>query len=123
MRAISSGETTRKRNAVSAKRSESATVMRATRTSDGAGGQAEAWAEVDTYAARVAPGAPYNFPMELLAAAQVKTTSVWTIGLPYNADVETEDRIVIGTDQFEVTGQWGSKRPLTELKVLCMKVE
>jgi hypothetical protein len=122
MRGISEGETARKRQAVAAKRSETAVIRRPTRTPDGTGGLTESPTVVGSYACRVAPGAPYNLPMEALAAAQIKATSIWTIGLPHDAEVETDDVIEINGERFEVLAQWGAKRPLTEMKVIALKV-
>ena len=123
MRAISANETTRKRSAVAPKRASTCTLKRPTLASDSAGGSTTSWSTIGTYSCRVAPGTPYNFPMEVLAASQIKATSVWTIGMPYSTTVQTEDIIEIGSDHFEVIGQWGSKSPMTELKVVCSKVE
>ena len=123
MRAISTNETARKRTHVSPKRDSTAVIKRNTLASDGEGGSIDSWATIGTYSCRVAPNTDYNFPVEIVKAEQLKTTSVWSIGLPWNADVETEDYILVGDEFFEVVGDQGAKSPLTETIALCYKVE
>jgi hypothetical protein len=123
MRAISAGETTRKRNAVAPKRTETATVKRPVRTTDNAGGFTTTMSTIATYSCRVATGTPWNFPVEMLTIHKIKATSVWTIALPCDATITQEDIIEINGADFEVIGHWDVKRPMTEYKVLAMRVE
>jgi len=123
MRAISSNETARKRTHVTPKRATTAVVMRPTLSDDGAGGFTDSPTTVGTYSARVAPNTDYNFPMELIKAGEMKSTSVWAIGFPVTADVQVQDYIESGGATFEVVGVNNEKEPLTEILALCYKVE
>jgi hypothetical protein len=123
VRAVSTNETARKRAHVAPKRDSTAVVKRNTLAADGAGGFTDSWATIGTYSARVAPNTTYNFPVEIVRAAQLKGTSVWAIALPWNADVTVSDYIEVGSDHFEVVGTNDAKSPLTEILLTCYKVE
>jgi head-tail adaptor len=90
------------RDAVRGLLTEAATVLRQTRTPDGAGGYRETWAAVGTYPCRLAPAG--LMPREEQGAGQVMVRGQPVATLPVEADVTPRDRVQIGSLVWEIVG-------------------
>ena len=121
MRALSTGELTRMRDVAEDMLPSTCTRSRVTYTTNGAGGYTDTSSDV-TYSCRVAPGAPYNYPMEPKVAEKLENTSVWTIILPHDADVIVEDTIEVSSETYQVLGVHDNKTWQAALRALCSKV-
>jgi len=98
---------------------DTAQVQRRSLTGDGAGGFTESWSTVATVACRVAPSG--QSPQERVIAERLTATSVWTVTLPALTDVQSADRIVVGTRTFEVIGVLARSDELAR-RVVCTEV-
>lgn len=88
------------REAADAALPDTATVSRKTITSDGAGGQTEAWADASSYSCRAKPAS--RQATERVIALRPSAVSAWTIYLPAGADVKPVDRLRVGSTTYEV---------------------
>ena len=79
---------------------DSAQILRATATSDGAGGQTLAWNAVATVKAMLAP-AQYK-PEERLVADRVTVVQQWVLSVPVSTDIQAADRVLVAGRQYEV---------------------
>lgn len=78
------------------------TIQRRTLTSDGMGGWTESWANTYTnVACRV--DAERAGP-ELSADGRIVSVEAYLLTVKYNQDIQPEDRIVYGTDNYEIEG-------------------
>lgn len=121
MRALTVGELTRMRGSSDALLPSTCTRLRTAYTSNGAGGFTSTDSEI-TYSCRVAPGAPYNYPMEPRVAEKLENTSIWTLILPYDADVTIKDVMQVSGENYQVVGVHDNKDWQTALRVICSKV-
>ena len=80
---------------------EVASIERATRVPDGAGGETLTYGNVATCPARVSPAGAED---EREFAGRVAGRSLWRITLPAEADVRLDDRVVVGGRTVEVLG-------------------
>lgn len=86
------------------------TVTRSSVTSDGFGGQTEAWAAIGTVAARVSPTGSGS---ESITAGGVVAVAPWTVTLPWGTDITERDRMAYGGQTLEVIStstprDWGT---------------
>lgn len=95
---------------------DTVTITRASLSSDGMGGQAEAWAAAGTSAARVSPGASQG--VSTIAGDRVVEAAPWVVTLPVGSDVGKADRITFGTVSLEVT-----RTTAPRSYGLCVRVE
>lgn len=79
---------------------DSATIRRATLSSDGAGGQTQTWADVATVACRLMPR--LTQPQDKTVGDKLTNVSGWMIALPYGTDVTEGDIVTVGGRTFEV---------------------
>lgn len=121
MRAVSAGELTRLQSAAEALFDKTATRYRKVLTSNGAGGFTESESTV-TYACNVATTALWNMPLETNNAGQIINTSSWVIRLPYDADIEKDDRLTVDGEEYQVMAIHRNKSWQTALRVICQKV-
>jgi hypothetical protein len=79
-------------------------ILRSTRQPDGRGGQVTVWAAIATAVpCRLAP-ASQGVGNEDMAGARLTAESDWMLTLAWDQVLTTQDRIRIGTEQYEVKG-------------------
>lgn len=80
---------------------DTATIQRATATTDGGGGTTSTWATVATVACRIAPvGGGESAGTQ---GERISDESTAVVTLPAGTDVTEADRIVLGAVTYEVT--------------------
>lgn len=100
-------------------RPDVATVMRKSIVSDGAGGQVDSYTAVATYSCSLTPS--MVSPREVEQSAAIQVISLWSVHLPFDADVVPTDRLIVGTRTFEVVR--GLQRTVdVDLVVACLEV-
>lgn len=76
-------------------------VLRPDHSPDGAGGHSTAWGTAHTGPCRVDP-VEMRTPLERALAERPSPVQDWMVTLEHDADVEPEDRIVVGQRTFDV---------------------
>lgn len=97
---------------------ETATVKRLTRASDGMGGTTETWATAATVSC--SRSRQLN-QAEQAVADRLSVVSAWIVRVPAAADVRNADRLVIGTSTLEVVSLSGETITVSR-RVLCQEV-
>ena len=100
--------------------SETATVVRSTLTSDGAGGYTRAALSTATYACRVSSR---GVPSEFLEAGLAKGSVYVMITLPQDADVKRTDKLTVDGLTYEVAGFASGGGWETAKRAVCMVVK
>lgn len=95
------------------------TISRATGSSDGMGGQTQAWAAVGTVSARVAPMGSGD---EDILGAVLRGRTGWMVTLPEGTDVTERDRVVYAGQTFEVLRTSSPMSYETCVRVQCVEV-
>ena len=108
------------RNTINQTLTDSATVKRVSRVSDGAGGITETWTQVGTYACRVAPAGMTR--QEALLAEKVRDTNLIRIVMPHDADVTNDDRVMVNGQEYNVVGVMKPRTINLQTIVLCTKI-
>lgn len=98
---------------------DTAQVQRRTLAPDGAGGHTESWSTVATVACRVAPSG--QSPQEQVIAERLTATSIWTITLPAETDIQPADRLLVDARTFEVVGVLARSEEIAR-RVVCVEV-
>lgn len=98
---------------------DTAQVQRRTLTPDGAGGHAESWNTVAIVACRIAPSG--QSLQEQVIAERLTATSIWTITLPAETDVQPADRLLVDARTFEVVGVLARSEEIAR-RVVCVEV-
>lgn len=94
-------------------------IQRLIRTSDGAGGWSEAWQTVATTKGRMAPSQrKYG---EVVQGGALTAYSEYIVTLPYDTELQQDDRLQINGTQYEVKGIL-DRSEKTALRVLVSKV-
>lgn len=78
---------------------DEAVIQSVTRTSDGQGSWSETWAAAGTVACRLDNAGGRRGRQ----SEAVQSFTSWTLTVPYDTDLTTEHRVVIGADTFSVT--------------------
>lgn len=99
---------------------QTATILRVTEASDGAGGQTRTWASAGTAACRVA-AAQTNQAQLTQFAARLGESVGWRVTLDAGTDVRSADRLQVGTRQFEVLGVMAAWTYETARVCLCVE--
>lgn len=113
------GELTQLRADFGALRTDTVTIQRATRASNGAGGKTITWATIATVKASIA--AASRVASEPLIADVPAGVQAWTIKFVALVDVTRKDRIVCGARTFEVQAVAG--RRTLELSTVVTAIE
>ena len=100
---------------------DTATIQRPSRASDGAGGFTTTWGTVASTSCRVVPAG--SSPQEMVFAEKVRPKALFRITLPHDADVRVGDRIVMGSVTYEVVGVLAPRTVQIDVVVLAVKVE
>lgn len=119
MRAITSGELTRKRDDAESRMPDTCTRTRTTYSDDGYGGSSEATATTN-YACNRRPAG--NVPTEILESGQLQGVTLWEFRLPYSADVTASDEITYDGDEYQVLGVTDDPSWDIETVVYCQKI-
>jgi head-tail adaptor len=99
-----------------------ARIQRATTTADGMGGRsAPVWLTIASVACRVAWSLG-DSPWERVLAEQVTGGVPVTITVPTGTDVTPADRILVGSDTFQVIGVAPPRSYEVRRRVICVKV-
>ncbi|MEJ5222844.1 MAG: phage head closure protein [Anaerolineales bacterium] len=94
-------------------------IQRLTRLSDGAGGWTEAWQTVATTKGRMAPSQrKYG---EVVQGGALTAYSEYIVTLPYDTELQQDDRLQINGTQYEVKGIL-DRSEKTALRVIVSKV-
>ncbi len=81
---------------------DTAVIQRGTVHSNAGGGGTTAWVAIGTVACRLSPISAAGFGTEREVADRLAEVSDWLITMPQATTIDTDKRIVIGTETFEV---------------------
>jgi len=96
---------------------DTCTIKTRTLTPDGLGGYAETWTDrASNVACRLTPMAD---PTEAVVADRFRGRALWILTLPSGQVITHEDRVVVGSDTYEVAGvrEGGNWRTATRVIV------
>lgn len=96
-----------------------AVISRYTSTSDGMGGQTDAYAPVGTAVCRV--GEKLS-PVERQIADKLTALQVWAITLPATTDVTAKDRIAVSGTTYDVLGVYARESVEVARRALCVEL-
>lgn len=99
---------------------DTATVQRATTSTNDIGEALQTWANVGTYNCRVARTGVR--PQETEASGALAVEDEWVITFPHDADVQEGDRVVVGGSTFDVRAVENARSWLTALRVRVVRV-
>jgi hypothetical protein len=99
---------------------QTATITRRTRVSDGMGGHTEAEA-TSTAFCRLAPTA--NMPVATIYAGRLGERLPWRCAFPVGTDVEESDMVTVDGRDFEILGILGPYGLATALICICAERE
>jgi head-tail adaptor len=116
---LTADEITTMRSTLNTSLPDTAQVQRRTLTPDGAGGFTESWSTVATVACRLSPAG--RSPEERVIAERLTATSTWTLTVPALTDVQTADRVVVGSRTFEVAAALARSSEISR-RVICVEV-
>lgn len=116
---LSAAELTALRSTLTASLPGTASVSRATLTSDGMGGATETWAAVVGAAARVSPSISGE---DRIVGGKDVSEAPWTVTLPQGTDVTVKDRITAGGMTLEVVATSGTRSFDTCVRCACVEV-
>lgn len=116
---INSADLAQMRAAQEATMSQTATIMRATIASDSYGGQTVTRASAGAVKCRVAP----TGGREAQIAAKLTALVTWSVTIPYGADVQATDLLVLETGRtFQVEAVLGGGSVETARRAICTEV-
>lgn len=99
---------------------DTAVVSRPSRVSDGEGGSTVSYSTVATVACRISPLG--NAAQETVIGEAARAIAQYVINLPAETDVESDDRLIVGSRTFEVVET--VKRSYEVIRrVICREVE
>ena len=116
---ISAAELTTMRSDLTASMPSQVTIERVTLTSDGMGGQTEAWATVGTALARVSPT---GAGLDDIVGGEVLNQTPWVVTVPVGTSVTERDRVVYEAQTFEVIRTNAPRSWDTCVRLECMEV-
>ncbi len=96
---------------------DTCTIKTRTLAPDGLGGYTESWTDrASNVACRLTPEAD---PTEDVVADRFRGRALWTLTLPNGQDISHDDRVVVGSDTYEVAGvrEGGAWRTATRVVV------
>lgn len=96
-----------------------ARIQRRTVVADRSGGFNETWATVHTYACSFITY-PIR-PVERESDVRIQSITTWLFHFPSGSDVQTTDRILVGSRTFEVSGSGEGSKSLT-LQVIAQEI-
>ena len=97
---------------------ETCTIKRRVLVPDEVGGYSETWTDLATsVACRLSPA---SLSTEQVVADRFRGQALWNLTLPYDQDIATDDRVVLGGDTYEVAGlaRGGAWRTATRVLVV-----
>jgi head-tail adaptor len=118
---ISAAELTAMRGDLTASMPSQVVIERVTLTSDGMGGQTEAWAPVGTVVARVSPRSVAS-GLDDIIGGQVLNQTPWMVTVPVGTSVTERDRVVYEAQTFEVIRTNAPRSFDTCVRLECMEV-
>jgi head-tail adaptor len=116
---ISAAELTAMRADLTSSMPSTVNISRVTLTSDGMGGQSEAWATVGTVVARVSPN---GAGLDDIAGGEVINQTPWVVTVPVGTQVNERDRIIFSGQTFEVVRTDTPRSWDTCVRCECMEV-
>lgn len=116
---ISATELTAMQADLTASMPSTVNISRVTLTSDGMGGQSEAWATVGTVVARVSPN---GAGLDDIAGGEVINQTPWVVTVPVGTSVSERDRIIFSSQTFEVVRTDTPRSWDTCVRLECMEV-
>ncbi len=98
---------------------ETVLILRATHSSDGAGGVSENWQAAGTVNGRIA--AVHWQPNEMELAARLTASQKYVVTLPVGTNVTETDRLKVSSRQFGIIGVQ-RRSQATAVRITCVEV-
>lgn len=97
------------------------TIWRNTPTVSAAGGLVDSWAEVGTYACRLAPERDRR--LQQVVGEKAAFEIYYRLTLPHNANLQAGDKVEYGSQMYAVAALWESHTYKTAVRAVVSKVK
>ena len=118
---LSDVEVARLRAAHTATLTATCAIWRKVKSTNDAGGPDDTWAEhIAIVACRVMPSQLQRV-LETVAGRETMSAYYW-LTVPYDTDIQAEDRVIFGGEAYQVVALWADHEPRTARRAVIAKV-